>query len=38
MSENHHPIGEHHAILLSNFFSQTEALMRGKNEAEATQK
>ena len=36
MSENHHPIGEHHAILLSNFFAQTEALMRGKNEAEAT--
>ena len=36
MSENHHPIGEHHAILLSNFFAQTEALMRGKNAAEAT--
>ncbi len=24
------PIGEHHAILLSNYFAQTEALMRGK--------
>jgi len=29
------PIGEHHPILLSNFFAQTEALMKGKNEAEA---
>ena len=28
------PIGQHHAILLSNFFAQTEALMRGKNEEE----
>jgi len=26
------PIGEHHAILLSNFFAQTEALMNGKTE------
>ncbi len=31
----HDPIGEHHATLLSNFFAQTEALMRGKTEAEA---
>lgn len=30
----HDPLGEHHAILLSNFFAQTEALMRGKTEAE----
>ncbi len=30
-----HPVGEHHATLLSNFFAQTEALMRGKTEAEA---
>ncbi|NTV44933.1 MAG: glucose-6-phosphate isomerase [Chlorobiales bacterium] len=29
------PIGEHHAILLSNFFAQTEALMKGKTEDEA---
>ncbi len=26
---SHNPIGEHHAILLSNFFAQTEALMNG---------
>ncbi len=26
------PTGEHHNILLSNFFAQTEALMKGKNE------
>jgi glucose-6-phosphate isomerase len=30
----HNPIGEHHTILLSNFFAQTEALMRGKTEEE----
>ncbi|NTV46439.1 MAG: glucose-6-phosphate isomerase [Chlorobiales bacterium] len=29
------PIGEHHEILLSNFFAQTEALMKGKTEDEA---
>ena len=28
------PIGDHHPILLSNFFAQTEALMMGKTEAE----
>jgi len=28
------PIGAHHPILLSNFFAQTEALMKGKTEAE----
>jgi len=32
--ETHNPIGEHHAILLSNFFAQTEALMRGKTADE----
>jgi glucose-6-phosphate isomerase len=26
----HNPIGEHHKILLSNFFAQTEALLKGK--------
>ena len=31
---SHNPIGEHHEILLSNFFAQTEALMKGKTEAE----
>jgi len=33
--QTHNPIGDHHAILLSNFFAQTEALMRGRTEAEA---
>ena len=28
--ETQNPIGEHHKILLSNFFAQTEALMKGK--------
>ena len=32
--ETHNPIGDHHAILLSNFFAQTEALMKGKTAAE----
>lgn len=31
---SHNPIGEHHAILLSNFFAQTEALMAGKGKEE----
>ncbi|MBX3203082.1 MAG: glucose-6-phosphate isomerase [Labilithrix sp.] len=33
--ETQNPIGDHHDILLANFFAQTEALMRGKTEAEA---
>jgi glucose-6-phosphate isomerase len=33
--QTHNLIGDHHAILLSNFFAQTEALMRGKTEDEA---
>ena len=32
--ESQNPLGEHHRILLSNFFAQTEALMKGKTEAE----
>ncbi len=32
--QTHNPVGHHHAILLSNFFAQTEALMQGKLEAE----
>jgi len=32
--ETHNPLGQHHQILLSNFFAQTEALMKGKNESE----
>ena len=31
---SHNPTGEHHSILLSNFFAQTEALMRGKTYEE----
>jgi glucose-6-phosphate isomerase len=31
------PMGEHHHILLANFFAQTEALMRGKTGEEARQ-
>lgn len=27
---SHNPVGDHHPILLSNFFAQTEALMNGK--------
>lgn len=33
--ESHNPLGNHHEILLANFFAQTEALMRGKTEEEA---
>jgi glucose-6-phosphate isomerase len=32
--ESHNPLGDHHRILLSNFFAQTEALMRGKTADE----
>jgi len=31
---SHNPIGDHHKILLSNFFAQTEALMNGKKPEE----
>lgn len=31
----HHPIGDHHTLLMANFFAQTEALMRGKPVDEA---
>ncbi|MFT3684738.1 MAG: glucose-6-phosphate isomerase [Phycisphaerales bacterium] len=35
-AQTHNPVagGEHHRILLSNFFAQTEALMLGKTEAQ----
>ncbi|HBZ85509.1 MAG TPA: glucose-6-phosphate isomerase [Verrucomicrobia subdivision 6 bacterium] len=33
--ETFNPMGAHHDILLANFFAQTEALMKGKTEAEA---
>ena len=32
--ETQNPLGQHHLILLSNFFAQTEALMRGKTADE----
>ena len=35
-AQTHNPIGEHHMMLLSNFFAQTEALMNGKTEAEVS--
>jgi glucose-6-phosphate isomerase len=35
--ESHNPLGRHHAILLSNFFAQPEALMKGRSEQEARQ-
>ncbi len=31
---SHNPLGDHHTILLSNFFAQTEALMNGKTSEE----
>jgi glucose-6-phosphate isomerase len=34
-AESQNPLGRHHTLLLSNFFAQTEALMRGKSETEA---
>lgn len=33
--ETLHPVGNHHTILLANFFAQTKALMKGKTEEEA---
>ena len=33
-AESHNPLGEHHTILLANFFAQTEALMRGRTPEE----
>ncbi len=32
--ESHNPLGDHHKKLLSNFFAQTEALMKGKTSEE----
>jgi len=32
---SHNPIGDHHEKLLSNFFAQTEALMKGKTREES---
>jgi glucose-6-phosphate isomerase len=33
-AQSHNPLGEHHTMLLSNFFAQTEALMNGKTQEE----
>ncbi len=33
-AQSQNPLDEHHPILLSNFFAQTEALMRGRTAAE----
>ena len=32
--KSHNAVGDHHTILLSNFFAQTEALMKGKTAEE----
>ncbi len=32
--QSHNAIGEHHHILMANFFAQTEALMKGKTKEE----
>lgn len=34
-ANSQYPLGDHHATLLSNYFAQTEALMKGKNADEA---
>lgn len=34
-AETQNPVGNHHALLLSNFLAQTEALMKGKTAEEA---
>lgn len=31
---SHNPMGDHHPILLSNYFAQTEALMKGRTKEE----
>ncbi|MGB3588044.1 MAG: glucose-6-phosphate isomerase [Tunicatimonas sp.] len=36
-AQSQNPIGDHHAKLLANFFAQTEALMMGKTEEEASE-
>lgn len=33
-AHSHNPLHDHHNILMSNFFAQTEALMKGKNKSE----
>src|SRR4051812_8482816 len=33
--ETQNPVGDHHELLLANFFAQPEALMKGRTDAEA---
>ena len=33
-AQSHHPRGDHHSILISNFLAQTEALMKGRTPEE----
>ncbi|MFD2145108.1 glucose-6-phosphate isomerase [Mucilaginibacter antarcticus] len=33
-AQSHNPLAEHHKMLMSNFFAQTEALMNGKSREE----
>ncbi len=33
-AQSHNPVGQHHTLLLANFFAQTEALMNGKSSEE----
>jgi glucose-6-phosphate isomerase len=35
-AKSHNPIGDHHTLLLSNFFAQTQALMTGKTAEQVT--
>ncbi len=34
-AQSHNPLGDHHAMLLSNYLAQTEALMKGRTPDEA---
>ena len=36
-AQSHNPIEDHHTLLISNFFAQTEALMNGKTKEEVIQ-
>ena len=36
-ANSHHSLGNHHELLLSNFFAQTQALMLGKSKSEVVE-
>lgn len=36
-AQSHNPLGQHHQLLLSNFFAQTEALMNGKTAGQVVE-